>query len=256
MKNPKLLLGIVLFLIGLLGVLSMLTMDLVSATIPEEMLEMILEKVTIQQLKWALLINPTVLLILFTLLGTLFHDKVGLTVPSLKNMILQKPWTGIFSDQLKSGISGGLAAGVIMVIVAAIFSPHLPAEFMEAGEKLKPTLSARFLYGGLTEEIMMRYGLMTFIVWVAYQITQKFTSGIYWTGIILAALLFGAGHLPLAFSLSASPSAILILYIILGNAVGGMIFGWLYWKKGLEAAMIAHIFAHVAMLMGEQLFDI
>ena len=29
------------------------------------------------------------------------------------------------------------------------------------------------------------------------------------------------------------------------NLCAGMVFGWLYWKKGLEAAFIAHMTAHV-----------
>ncbi|MDB4228189.1 CPBP family glutamic-type intramembrane protease [Flavobacteriaceae bacterium] len=41
---------------------------------------------------------------------------------------------------------------------------------------------------------------------------------------------------------------------MLGNSVGGIIFGWIYWKKGLESAMIAHIFAHILMILGESIF--
>jgi formate/nitrite transporter FocA (FNT family) len=41
---------------------------------------------------------------------------------------------------------------------------------------------------------------------------------------------------------------ILLTYILLGNSIGGVIFGWLYWKKGLESAMVAHVFAHVVMV--------
>ena len=45
----------------------------------------------------------------------------------------------------------------------------------------------------------------------------------------------------------------LLLYLLLGNAAGGLIFGWLYWQKGLESAMLAHIFAHVVMVLAELL---
>ena len=30
-----------------------------------------------------------------------------------------------------------------------------------------------------------------------------------------------------------------------GNFIPGMLFGWLYWRRGLEAAMIAHALAHL-----------
>jgi len=50
-----------------------------------------------------------------------------------------------------------------------------------------------------------------------------------------------------------NPTTGLLLYIFIGNAIGGIIFGWLYWKKGLESAIIAHIFTHVIMVLAEQL---
>ena len=124
------------------------------------------------------------------------------------------------------------------------------------GEKIKITILARFTYGGLTEELLMRYGFMTLIVWIIYKITKKLNSITYWTGIILAAALFALGHFPIAFSAVSDPSVSLLSYILIGNSLAGIFFGWLYWKKGLEAAFIGHIFAHVAMLAGEQLFQI
>jgi membrane protease YdiL (CAAX protease family) len=64
-------------------------------------------------------------------------------------------------------------------------------------------------------------------------------------------LVFAVGHFPIAFHAVGTPSSMLLLYILIGNTIGGVIFGWLYWKKGLESAFIAHILAHVVMLMGE-----
>jgi membrane protease YdiL (CAAX protease family) len=34
---------------------------------------------------------------------------------------------------------------------------------------------------------------------------------------------------------------------------GGLIFGWLYWKKGLESAFIAHVFIHVVLVIADGL---
>jgi len=31
------------------------------------------------------------------------------------------------------------------------------------------------------------------------------------------------------------------------NALGGVVFGWLFWRRNLETAMLAHAMAHVAM---------
>ena len=40
----------------------------------------------------------------------------------------------------------------------------------------------------------------------------------------------------------------LTLYVIVANSVFGLIAGYLYWKRGLESAMLAHMLAHVVML--------
>lgn len=101
----------------------------------------------------------------------------------------------------------------------------------------------------------MRWGLMTFFVWICYRITQKKGSQIkgynYLFGILLAALLFAAGHLPVASMLSFGVTNLLLLYIIVGNSLFGIIAGYLYWKQGLEAAIIAHMTAHIVMMLGE-----
>jgi len=56
------------------------------------------------------------------------------------------------------------------------------------------------------------------------------------------------GHFPIAFQAIPNPSIGLLSYIIIGNTIGGIVFGWLYWKKGLESAFIAHIFTHIVLL--------
>lgn len=37
-------------------------------------------------------------------------------------------------------------------------------------------------------------------------------------------------------------------YVVLGNAAFGLVAGWLYWRYGLEAAVLAHAGAHVGVV--------
>ena len=60
-----------------------------------------------------------------------------------------------------------------------------------------------------------------------------------WAGNLLAALLFGAIHLPQA-AMFYGLCAPIAVYTLLFNAIAGAIFGWLYWRRGLVAAMVAH----------------
>ncbi len=250
MKIKKFYLAFILFFLGLLGVLSMLTMDI---PLPEEMLELLQDQFSPSQIQWLILINPTILMLIAVVVGTLLYQKVNLSVP-----ILEK-WVGIkenpipIREILAYGTIGGLLTGIVLSSLGLIGRGLIPSEFEQLGESLQLTLAARFLYGGITEEILMRFGLMTLLVWIASKIFKGTNPSVYWIGIILAALIFAVGHFPIVFQSIDDPSSIMLAYVLIGNSVGGLVFGWLYWKKGLESAFLAHIFAHVAMVSFEKI---
>jgi membrane protease YdiL (CAAX protease family) len=107
-------------------------------------------------------------------------------------------------------------------------------------------LTAMF-YGGITEEILMRWGLMSLLVWIAWKgLKQGVTlpsQGIYQGAIVLAALVFGLLHLP-ATAAIVPLTPVAIFRALLLNGIGGIAFGWLFWQYSLEAAMLAHISVH------------
>lgn len=250
MKDQKRKLGLILFGLGMLGVLSVLTMNL---PLPPDQLAELNERFSPLQIKLITVANPTFLLIVFTIIGTLLYDKLNFKLPIIES------WAGIenvdysIPDIIKFGIGGGVLAGVLLCLVTLFFLPYFPTEFIELGERLQPTLAARFLYGGITEEILMRFGLMTLIVWICSKIFKGKKPIVYWIGILLVSILFGLGHFPVAYMAVENPSAALLTYVVVGNALGGIIFGWLYWKHGLESAFLAHIFTHVVLVLAQPL---
>jgi hypothetical protein len=48
-------------------------------------------------------------------------------------------------------------------------------------------------------------------------------------------------------------SASVVAYVVGGNAAAGILFGFLFWRHGLESAMIAHATAHVLAYVAGQL---
>ena len=64
-------------------------------------------------------------------------------------------------------------------------------------------------------------------------------------GILLSAVLFGAGHIPSAHILNGQVTAAMAEGLIVGGTVFGVITGYLYYRWGLEAAMICHGLSHV-----------
>jgi membrane protease YdiL (CAAX protease family) len=105
-------------------------------------------------------------------------------------------------------------------------------------------------YGGIAEEILLRLFVMSFFVWLGHFVSKtaegKPTAAVIWTANILAAALFGLGHLPALVPLVPITPLVIARTIVL-NGVLGVVFGWLYWKRGLEAAMISHFSADIIL---------
>ncbi len=158
-----------------------------------------------------------------------------------------------FKPQIIPGIVGGLAGGVAIVLIAAVSKPFLSPEVVQRiGEfgKFLP-LPTRLLYGGITEELLLRWGLMTLLVWAAWRLFQKGQGrpkpAFFVGAILISSLVFGIGHLPVAFMLFPETTLALTLFVIVGNSAFGLIAGYLYWKKGLESAMLAHALTHILL---------
>ena len=249
MKRKQFYLGLILFALGLSGIASMLTVDV---PLPAEMEEILKQSYTPTQIRLLILINPSVLLGLAVIVGTILYQKVNLRVP-----IIEK-WVGINKDSLnvaeiiKTGVIGGIITGVVLVLLVLVLKPMMLAEYEKLTQSVQLTLVSRFLYGGITEEILLRFGLMTLIVWISSKIFKGERPTAYWLGIVLSALIFAIGHFPVVYNTIEEPSMILLTYVLAGNSVGGLIFGWLYWKKGLESAFIAHMFTHVILVLADK----
>ena len=70
---------------------------------------------------------------------------------------------------------------------------------------------------------------------------------VLWVANILAAVLFGVGHLPTATAIGLPMTGLLVTQIIVLNGLAGLAFGWLYWRYGLESAMLAHFSADIVL---------
>lgn len=106
-------------------------------------------------------------------------------------------------------------------------------------------LVSSLLYGGIVEEILLRWGLMTFIVWVGSKISRSTENkGIYVWGIILSALVFSIGHLPATSQMLGLSTGTVMRAMIL-NFVPGVGFGYLYWKQGIGYAILGHMATHL-----------
>ena len=253
--NFKTRLFIILWLTGVAGVLSFLLVDL-SALLTLLKLPAGTKIPSITPVfKVLSLIQPTLLLSIAVLIGVALAPKVGLASPVAEAVAGNgQPLGPALKPQIIPALVGGLAGGVAIILVWFVLKPFLPPEFVAKSAELNKLLPlpTRLLYGGFTEELLIRWGLMTLLVWVAWRLFQKGrdkpNAACFISGIIMSAIVFGLGHLPIAFVIVSDASVALILYVVSANSLFGFIAGYLYWKKGLESAMLGHMVVHVVLV--------
>ena len=253
---PNKRLFLILWLAGLAGVLSFLLVDISAVVralpVPDGTPPPDLPPPAL--LKLATVFQPAVLTSIAVIVGIWLAPKVGLNAPSSKAFSDRKPVWPALRPQIVPGVAAGIACGIAIVVTWVIAKPFMPAEFVTRALDFNKFIphAVRILYGGFTEEILLRWGLMTFLVWLLWRIFQRGRGEVggvlVVVSIVLSAIAFGAGHLPIASALSGGLTLPIVVFVLVGNSLFGIVAGFLYWRRGLEAAMIAHMFAHVVLV--------
>lgn len=203
--------------------------------------------------------QSAVMFAVVTALGLWLANRIGLGAPIIEAW-LNKESIGekIKSILLISIISGAIAGVLIIVLDVYVFQPLLIQDLGEqlntVSENIKPPAWQGFLasfYGGIAEEILLRLFFMSLLAWIGSFIVKpvdgKANITVLWVANILAAIVFGLGHLPTAAAIFPAMTALVVIRIILLNSLGGIIFGWLYQTRGLESAMIAHFTTDIVL---------
>lgn len=139
-----------------------------------------------------------------------------------------------FRTQVLPGIIFGSIAAGAAFIASPSFMSYLRG---------MPVYS-RVLYGGIVEEVVFRWGLMSIVAWILWRVLQR-GQGMpeFWimgAAIVIANAVFAFAHVPmLTAAHDANPyrTASIIFVVALP-------WGWLFWRKGFEAAVIAHATFH------------
>ncbi len=191
----------------------------------------------------ASVLQSAALLAVAVFVGLRAADAAGLRTP-LTNAIAAR--AGVREAFSALGPAPAAAVGVASAVIilgldAVVFQPLMPG-FREAAATVSPSRVEGFLasfYGGIGEELLTRLFLVSVIAWV---LRGRAT----WLAIVIAAVLFGAGHLPAVATVSALTPALVVRTLVL-NSLAGIAFGWLYWRRGLEAGMVAHFSADLVL---------
>lgn len=184
------------------------------------------------------------LLALAVWLGLAAAGATGLGAPVLSALLSGQSAGRALFQAVGVAVPAGLAAGVVLTLIESYFRPRLPQALREMERDVKPwqAVLASF-YGGISEEIFLRLFAMSGFAWLLARVWQTNqgmpTDGAIWTANLLAALLFGIGHLPATRAITPLTRVVVVRGLLL-NGLGALLFGYLYWRFGLFAAMLAH----------------
>jgi membrane protease YdiL (CAAX protease family) len=215
--------------------------------------------------------TPTILLaqivqslIVFSIaiaIGLFLAGRVGFALPILKGLLQDKTPPGHFKSIIGLSIGMGILAAALVIVFSFLFwDTSLTLLNVEMSVATWKALLATF-YGGIAEEVLCRLFLMTLLVWISTLIRKtpegRPTNIGVWVGIVLSSILFGFGHLPITGDIVALSPAVVVRAVLL-NTAAGIVFGWLYYRYGLESAMVSHftcdIVLHVVTPLAASLF--
>ena len=170
---------------------------------------------------------------IFSAAGAILAPRIGFRAILVDVPIKEKVFWVILKRQFYYGATAGLAGAIIAYLIAPDFIAYL---------NMYPFLSR--LFGSLTEEVIMRWGFMTILIWTLWRIFQH-GRGIpkdllIWSGILLSQILFAFGHMPTLIKLGITNPVWCVVTIFIVS----LPWGWLFWKQGLESAFIAHASFH------------
>ena len=135
---------------------------------------------------------------------------------------------------------------VFLVLYYRVFRPRMAAEDVAGTEQLRTSMGllGRMLMGGVAEEVMFRWGVMSVMAWLAVSVVGMPADVGMWAAIVVAGLLFGLGHLPGAMAAGVKITKLIVVTAIVLNTLAALAFGWLFWQYGLLAAIVAHALLH------------
>jgi membrane protease YdiL (CAAX protease family) len=242
---PKLRLGLALWAAGMAGSVA------ITAMVLPQLLGQLQEPLPapLWVISVASLAQSALLLALAAWAGVRLTPSVDLRAPAFEAVVTGRPIAPALRPQLLPGLIAGVLGGISLFVAFR----YAPAAVAQLQDRFAIPIVARVLYGGITEELLLRWGLMTTLAWLAWRFLQQrrgpVRAGFVWLAIAVSALIFAAGHLPAASVLLGAMDVAVVVFVIGVNTAFGLLFGYLFWRHGLESAMIAHALAHAVSFL-------
>lgn len=190
----------------------------------------------------ALLLNPLLLLAAMSFSGSWAATRCGFSL--------------VRGDSVRSAPAVLLLGALVGAAMATV--DHLTYAFWSAGTNLPSmtsdwgpaALMAGILYGGVTEEIVMRWGLMSLVAVAAQRLAGRrgapVARGPVVAGAVISSLLFAVGHLPTMAILGELTPPVVVRTLVL-NMAAGMLFARVFVRHSLVSATVCHAGFHLGV---------
>ncbi len=168
--------------------------------------------------------------------GMKFAHKLG-----IRFLLLDKN-ADLKNDLFKTGLLAGIFCACAMLMVDAL----LPASLfsLHALAKSIPPVAGLLgaLFGVINQQVILSLFYISGIALLLKRLLKNMDMSIIMgISIALSALLFGLAHVPLFVQSITLETPLMISRILILNAISGTTFGLLFWRKGFETAVFAHM---------------
>ncbi len=186
--------------------------------------------------------------------GIFCTRSIGLHSHTINFFVFLQPFPASVIPELKASLGLGAIMTIVVLAIDLSIQPFLPAalQTMNGGKPSWLGSLAGILQGGINEEILIRWGLMSLFIWGGWKISKWGialpATSIYQIAIVGAAIIFGLLHLPITATIT-SLTPIVVTRALLLNGIAGIACGWLFWQYSLEAAILAHASFHALLFV-------
>jgi hypothetical protein len=193
-------------------------------------------------------VQSTALVALAAVVGAYTAPAVGLGAPAFDAVLGAGAVWPAFAPQLLPAATAGFGGGVVFLLAYyGVVRPRLDERSVTVMEDTRTDIGVlgRVLYGGVAEEVIARWGLTSLIAWLGLQVLGETGPVVVWAAIVAAGVLFALGHLPSYFGAGCRKTPTFLAAVLFLNVWISVVAGWLFWRYGLEAAIVSHALVHV-----------
>jgi len=206
---------------------------------------------TFAQLAFAEMLRNLIMAAPTIALGLLVAGRIGLGAPYLESWLdgaprPERPFSSVVGPALLWAVLTAVVAFGVDALFLRGFGVTFPAPEIHARIHVDWWRSGlASFWAPFAEETFDRLFLLSLIAWLLIHLFRAGGEGsartaALWTANVVTALFFGWYHIGNEQMFAAHVPAIVAIRTVLIILPVGLAFGWLYFRKGLEAAILSH----------------